>query len=342
MTAVSMRDVARLAGVSVSTVSNVVNRPDGVATELAARVTEAITQLGFVRNEAARQLRTGRSETLGLTVLNLSNPFFAAIATGVEQAAVAAGYSVLLATSSSIPGHEADTLDLFERHRVDGVLVASAGNMLERLDQLRQRGIPAVLIDSVDDRGAFSSVSANNVTGGRLAAEHLIENGRTRLLFVGGPRTVSQMRDRLEGCREAVLAAPGVTLDVKWTQTLSAELGLSIGSELADRPAHERPDAVFAANDMLALGLIQGLVRGGVRVPEDVAIIGYDDIVFAAAAAVPLSSVRQPSRAMGERAAATLIDHLRHPAEYRPRAVTFEPSLVARASSGARPTASVL
>jgi LacI family transcriptional regulator len=338
--AVSMRDVAQLAGVSVSTVSNVLNKPAGVDPDLAARVTGAIAKLGFVRNDAARQLRTGRSETLGLVVLNLSNPFFADMAIGVEEAAQAAGYSVLLATSSASAGGESGALDLFERHRVDGVLVASAADVLDRLDRLRQRGIPAVLIDGVDDRGVFSSVSADDVTGGRLAAGHLIDPGRTRLLFIGGTRTRAQMRDRLAGCREAVAAASGVTLDVLWTGTLTAELGLSLGADLAARPAAERPDAVFAANDMLALGLIQGLTGGGVRVPEDVAVIGYDDIVFAAAAGVPLSSVRQPSRDMGERAAAALIEQLRNPDGYRPVAVTFQPSLVVRGSSAGRPGSS--
>jgi LacI family transcriptional regulator len=335
--AVSMRDVARLAGVSVSTVSNVVNKPAGVDPALAARVKDAIDKLGFVRNDAARQLRTGRSETLGLVVLNLSNPFFADMATGVEDAAKAAGYSVLLATSSASADGESGALDLFERHRVDGVLVASAGDVLDRLDRLRQRGIPAVLIDSVDDRGVFSSVSADDVTGGRLAAAHLIDTGRTRLLFVGGTRERAQMRDRLAGCREAVGAASRVTLDVLWGGNLTADLGLSIGAELAGRPAADRPDAVFAANDMLALGLIQGLVAGGLRVPDDIAVIGYDDIVFAAAAGVPLSSVRQPSRDMGERAAAALIEQLQNPDGYRPVAVSFEPSLVVRGSSAPRP-----
>ena len=334
--AVSMRDVARLAGVSVSTVSNVVNKPAGVDPALAARVTDAIDKLGFVRNDAARQLRTGRSETLGLVVLNLSNPFFADMATGVEEAAKAAGYSVLLATSSASVDGESGALDLFERHRVDGVLVASAADVLDRLDRLRQRGIPAVLIDSVDDRGLFSSVSADDVTGGRLAAAHLIDTGRTRLLFVGGTRTRAQMRDRLAGCQEAVSAASEVTLEVLFCGSLTAELGLSIGAELAARPDAYRPDAVFAANDMLALGLIQGLVGGGLRVPEDVAVIGYDDIVFAAAAGVPLSSVRQPSRDMGKKAAAALIEQLRNPDGYRPVAVSFEPALVVRGSSAPR------
>jgi LacI family transcriptional regulator len=334
--AVSMRDVARLAGVSVSTVSNVVNKPAGVDPALAARVTEAIAKLGFVRNDAARQLRTGRSETLGLVVLNLSNPFFADLATGVEDAAKAAGYSVLLATSSASADGESGALDLFERHRVDGVLVASASDVLDRLDQLRQRGIPAVLIDGVDDRGVFSSVSADDVTGGRLAAAHLIGTGRKRLLFVGGTRERAQMRDRLSGCQEAVGAASGVTLDVLWVGSLTADLGVSIGADLAARPEADRPDAVFAANDMLALGLIQGLVAGGLRVPDDIAVIGYDDIVFAAAAGVPLSSVRQPSRDMGERAAAALIEQLQNPDRYRPIAVSFEPSLVVRGSSAPR------
>jgi LacI family transcriptional regulator len=331
---VSMRDVGRLAGVSTSTVSNVVNKPESVSPEVARRVLAAIDQLGFVRNDAARRLRVGRSDTIGLVVINITNPFFADMAMGVEAAADAAGYSVLLANSAAKPGREGEALDLFARHGVDGVLVAPAGNVLERLDVLRQRGIPVVLIDRVDDRGLLSSVAADNVVGGRLATEHLIAIGRRRLLFIGGSRDVSQMRDRLSGARDAVAATRGVSLAVRSTTTLDAELGLAIGAELAAGPADARPDGVFAANDMLALGLIQGLARGGLRVPEDVAVIGYDDIAFAAAAVVPLSTIRQPSAAMGEAAARLLIQQLREPGPHPVRSVGFEPTLVVRASTG--------
>ncbi|GAB2455550.1 LacI family transcriptional regulator [Conyzicola lurida] len=327
----SIKDVAALAGVSMSTVSNVLNRPERVSADSVDRVLRAIDQLGFVRNDAARQLRTGRSTLIGLAVINISNPFFTDVATGVEQAARDAGYSVLLGNSASRPEGEVGFLDLFEKQRVDGVLIVPSGDVLDKLDGLRRRGTPAVLIDRVDDRRTFSSVSTDDVVGGRLAGEHLLAIGRRRIWFIGADLGVRQMRDRLDGLREAVRAVPGATVSVEISAHLNAEDGIAYGRRIAALPAAERPDAVFAANDMVALGLLQAFTGSGIRVPHDIAIVGYDDIVFSAAAAIPLTSVRQPSQRMGSTAATLLIDQLAGDAEHR--SIVYEPELVVRSST---------
>ena len=327
-----VRDVAALAGVSMSTVSNVLNRPDRVSAEAVHRVRAAIEQLGFVRNDAARQLRVGRSNLIGLAVINISNPFFTDVATGVEQAARERGYSVLIGSSASSPAGESASLDLFESQRVDGVLILPAGDVFRELDGLRRRGTPGVLIDRVDENGVFSSVSTDNVVGGRLAAEHLLGLGHRRLLFVGGSDGVRQVRDRLDGFRAVVDEYRDASLRVQWLDEVDAEHGAELGRAIAALPAGERPDAIFAANDMLALGIIHSLIGTEVRVPEHVAIVGYDDIVFAGVAAIPLTSIRQPSRDMGYAAASLLIEHLGD-AEKPPRVIRYVPELMARSST---------
>ena len=337
MSSASIKDVAALAGVSMSTVSNVLNNPGRVSAASAERVQRAIEQLGFVRNEAARTLRVGHSKLIGLAVINISNPFFTDVASGVEEAARAAGYSVLLGNSASRADGEHGFLELFERQGVDGVLIVPSGDVLEKLDGLRRRGTPAVLIDRVDDRRAFSSVSTDDVVGGALAARHLVDIGRRKLWFIGGLLSVRQMRDRLDGFRGVLADVPDASLRVETGAFVDATSGLEYGRAIAPLPAADRPDAIFAANDMLALGVIQGLTATGLRVPEDVAVIGYDDIVFSAAAVIPLTSVRQPSRRMGSTAAGLLIDELADPEGFRARSIVYEPQLVVRASTTGSP-----
>jgi len=329
----SIRDVAALARVSMSTVSNVLNNPGRVSADSRERVQRAIEQLGFVRNNAARQLRVGSSKLLGLALINISNPFFTDVASGVEEAAREAGYSVLLGNSASRPDGESGFLELFEKQQVDGVLIVPSGDVLDKLDGLRRRGIPAVLIDRVDERRAFSSVSTDDVAGGTLAAKHLLSLGRRNLWFIGGLLSVKQMRDRLEGFREMIGNYPGVSLRVETGAFVDATSGLEYGRAIASLPVDQRPDAIFAANDMLALGVIQGLTATGFRVPHDIAVVGYDDIVFSAAAAIPLTSVRQPSRQMGTAAASLLIDEIADPGGFRPRSIVYEPQLIVRAST---------
>lgn len=334
--AVSIRDVARLAGVSVGTVSNVLNRPEVVAATTREKVGAAVEKLGFVRNESARQLRAGRSRMIGLLVLDAANPFFTDIARGVEDVADAAGSQVVLGNSSEDTDREAKYLRLFEETRVQGLLISPVRAETPRLARLRERGIPVVLVDRESELADRCSVSVDDVRGGRIAVDHLIEIGHRHIAVVGGPAGIRQVAERRAGAADAVRGADTpARMDLVDTAALTIAGGRDAGANLAAAPAGQRPTAVFALNDLIALGLLQALTRHGLKVPQDVAIIGYDDIDFAAAAAIPLSSVRQPREDLGRHAAKLLLEEIESPDTHQHQRLVFEPELVVRDSTAA-------
>lgn len=334
---VSIRDVAQRAGVSVGTVSNVLNRPDEVSSESVDRVMRAIEALGYVRNEAARKLRAGVSATVGFVVLDGQNPFYTDVVRGAEDEATRHGIAILYGNTDEDITRERLYLDLFQEQQVRGLLIAPYGDVTSRLQRLRASGIAAVLVDRFSGDGRFSSVSVDSVAGGRLAVEHLIDTGRRRVGFVGGPFDIRQVNDRLAGARAASEnAGSHVDLEVIATNAMTVDEGAAAGARVLARPRRDWPDALFAANDLLALGLLQSLVTDGrVRVPEDIALIGFDDIPFAAAAAVPLSSIRQPSRMIGRTALRIVLEEAADP-DSIPRQTVFPPELIIRASTGGR------
>lgn len=331
---VSIKDVAARAGVSVGTVSNVLNSRERVSEEVAGRVDAAIRELGYVRNDAARQLRAGRSTAIGLVILDVGNPFFTDLARGAEDEAMAAGYSIILGNSDEKTEREAVYLDLFEQQRMRGVLISPLGDITARLRRLRERGIPAVLVDRTAADPSFSSVSVDDIAGGTLAMDHLVNIGRRRIAFIGGPLSIRQVSDRLEGARRAAARHDGVELEVLEVDALSVLAGRTAGLEIIARPEAERPDAIFAANDLVAVGVLQALVMNGsaVRVPDDIALIGYDDIDFARATVFPLSSIRQPSGLIGQTAVQILLEEAADPT-VEPRQVVFQPELIVRQST---------
>src|SRR5690606_4958001 len=249
--------------------------------------------------------------------------FFTDVARGAEDAAAEHGVAVLLGDSDEKPEREAAYLDLFEEQRVRGVLVSPLGDIRERLQRMRALGTPVVLVDRMAEDASLSSVSVDDVAGGRTAVAHLLETGRRRIAFVGGPLGLRQVADRLTGAQHAVAAVPDARLEVLEGSALSVSEGRRMGEQLVARDPAERPDAVFTANDLLAVGLLQALVmRGGVRVPDDIALIGFDDIDFASATIVPLSSLRQPSRLIGQTALGILLEEADDPT-LAPRQVVF-------------------
>jgi DNA-binding LacI/PurR family transcriptional regulator len=340
MTTASVKEVARRAGVSVGTVSNVLNRPEIVAPPTRQRVLDAIAELGFVRNESARALRAGHSRTVGLVVLDVANPFFTDLARGAEAVADAYGAVVTLCNSAEDVSREARFLDHLEELRVQGILITPVGGANGRLEQLAARGIPVVLVDRRSNRRNCCWVAVDDVLGGRLAASHLLEQGHRRIAYVGGPMSIEQVADRYAGSSEAVADATAKGTPASITPielpSLSVTSGRRAGQQLADLPASQRPTAVFCANDLLALGVLQETVRQGLRIPEDLAIVGYDDIEFAGAAAIPLSSVRQPREQLGRAAAELLLEEINDADRHRHRHVVFEPELVTRESSARR------
>ena len=332
---VSMNDVAALAKVSRGTITNVLNNPELVAPATRQRVLDAIEKLGWVRNESARQLRAGRSAAIGLIVRDISNPFFSDLARGVEDVATAAGYSVLLSDSARDPNRERAALELYQQLRVGGVVLAPISpadrGVTWRLD------VPVVLADRIGDHDDACSVSVDDFVGGQLAAAHLVDRGHRRLAVVGGSIEIAHVQERRDGAHRAVLLSQGrATLHIVPTKRLDIDGGRSAAEALVAMPEEERPTGVFALNDLVAIGLLQGLVARHVAVPEQISIVGYDDIEFASAAAVPLSTVKQPSADLGRRAVELVLGEIQATETgevHQHVRESFLPALVVRTSS---------
>jgi LacI family transcriptional regulator len=334
-----IKEVAARAGVSVGTVSNVLNRPHVVRDATRLRVEAAMADLGFVRNESARQLRAGHSRVVAYVFLDAGNPYFTDVARGAEDGCREAGLALVMCSSDGDPSREDDYLSLLLEQRVRGVLVTTVDERGERLRTLPQLGIPVVLVDRGDSSdGDWCSIGVDDVHGGALAVGHLIEQGHERIAFVGGPLSIHQVADRLSGARRAVAVAglPTDQLVVLETAGTTVAAGREAGQRLAGLPAGARPTGVFCANDLIALGMLQELIRQGTRIPDDVALVGYDDIDFAAAAAVPLTSVRQPRQLLGRTAIDLLLRESDDAPDHVHEHVQFTPELVVRESTRAR------
>jgi LacI family transcriptional regulator len=330
----SVKDVAAAAGVSLGTVSNVLNQPDRVSDRTRTKVEQAMLELGFVRNESARQLRAGKSRVLAYVMLDANNPFFHDVARGIEDVAELKGLSVFVCNSDQQVAREQSYLSLLEEQRVQGVLITPIDAEAPSLDVLSSRGTHVVIVDRTRSGNTHCSVAVDDHLGGRLAVDHLLDLGHTRIAFVGGPERIGQVRDRRDGARSALEDAGHSPDDlvVVRTEALTVAEGRNAGARITGMAKRSRPTAAFCANDLLALGLLQQCVSLGIRVPEDLAIVGYDDIEFAAAAAVPLTSVSQPRRELGRRAAELLLDEASDPAHQHEH-VVFTPELIARAST---------
>ncbi|MGW7052821.1 LacI family DNA-binding transcriptional regulator [Streptomyces sp. NPDC054887] len=338
---IGIKDVAHAAGVSVGTVSNVLNRPDRVSEETRHRVQQVITRLGYVRSESARQLRAGQSRIVALLVLDMGNPFFVDLARGAERAVRGAGMGVMVCNSDQSPHEEADYLALFAEQRVRGALITPADPSGRTLREFRRHQIPFVVVDRVAGDEEGCSVAVDDVAGGALAVRHLTAAGHRSIAFVSGPPHFKQVRDRRAGAASAIAEAglPPTALRELATERFDVAAGRDAGGRLLGLA--ERPTAVFCANDLLALGVLQSLYAAGVKVPDDMAIVGYDDIEFAAAATVPLTSVRRPARTLGAIAAGLLLQETGDQAaetgdqasEHRHEHVVLQPELVVRRSS---------
>ncbi|GAB4084593.1 LacI family DNA-binding transcriptional regulator [Myceligenerans cantabricum] len=328
----SITDVAKAAGVAVGTVSNVLNKPDRVLPATRERVEAAIAELSFVRNGSARQLRAGTLTSVGVVVLDLSNPFFTDAARGIQDRLERDSFTLMVAGSDEDLDRERRYLRLYEEHGVQGIIVSPATDDIDHVLELQQRGTAAVLLDRPSPVPELASVAVDDVAGGRLAVEHLIAQGHERIALLNGPHSIRQCRDRLEGAVAAMTGAgldPGTGLVEITVPSLSPDGGEAGIREALELPAATRPTAVFCVNDLVALGVLRTLRRESVAVPEEVAVVGYDDVTFAAELATPLTSVRQPTVELGACAA----DLLFRPETSQPEQMMFSPELVLRESS---------
>jgi LacI family transcriptional regulator len=328
----SIKDVARLAGVSVGTASNVLNRPDSVSPERRERVERAIAELGFVRNEPARQLRAGVSRTIAVVVLDIANPFFADLVNGAEEVAERHDALVVVCNSGGDPDREARHLRRLEQQRVMGVLLTPVREVATpELLALMRHHTPVVLVDRVAAAAERPSVAVDDVRGGALVGELLAAAGHRQVAFLGGPRHLRQVADRLAGLHSTLGPAEVRLLE---TAEMSIRAGSDCVGEVLAGPPETWPTALFCANDLLAIGAVNECIRRGVSVPDQLSVVGYDDIDLAATASVPLTTVRQPSRQLGCTAVDLLLAEVTGTEPPTGRQVVFEPELVVRSSTG--------
>lgn len=326
----SIRDVARHASVSVATVSHVVNGTRNVTPETAARVRRAIEELGYRPNSLARSLRRGTTHTIGLLVPDNANPFFAEAARVVEDEGFQAGYSVILCNSSGSEAREKVYIDVLLSKQVDGLILISSSAHLAGLRRVLNANVPVVALDREIPGASITQILVDQWQGGYLAGDYLISLGHRQIAVITGPNATSSSARRLKGFRH-VLARAGVPLDERKVIPGDFRFG---GGQSAIRELLARGQeftAVFAANDLMAMGAIHALHEAGLKVPEDVSVLGFDDIPYAETAMPPITTIAQPIEALCRLSVQALIERIRFPDLPRQRTVLM-PHLVVRRS----------
>ncbi|RNL82482.1 LacI family transcriptional regulator [Halostreptopolyspora alba] len=331
-----INEVAAHAGVSAATVSNVLNRPERVAEGTRRRVEGAIAELDYVRNSSGSNLRSGRSDSIGLVVHDVTNPFFTEVARGVQDAAADEGRAVVLLNSDEQAAWQSRSLRLLAEQRAAGAVVMPIDDDMADLLWLRKRDTPWVVLDRGDvgeDLGC--SVTVDNHAGGLAAGRHLIGLGHDRVTFVSGPLGIEQCARRLDGLRAACEEGgldPDRAVRVVEAAQLNPRSGEQAVEEILAGGPRRRPQAAFCANDQLALGVLKGLGERGLRVPGDLSVVGYDDVDVAGLVHPGLTTVAQPKYELG-RAAMRLLHSELADADHRHQRLRFEPELVVRGST---------
>jgi len=327
----TMRDVAEMVGVSKQTVSAVINNKPGITKETRDRVLAAIQELGYRPDSIARSLATGRTHTIAFIASDVSAPFIGALAVAAEDYAHACGYSLVLYNTHDDVEREAAYFAAAIQRGVDGVLFISATDQNLGLDAVQATGIPAVAIDRVPVTHAGPSVTLDNVETGRLAAGHLSDLGHTRMAHIGGAQTVLMSRQRLQGFQQ-VLEAQGAAsgLHIETAETWDYQAGHDAMRRILAKG--QTPTAVFAAGDALAIGAMRAIRETGLRVPEDVSMVGVDDLDVAAFQNPPLTTIRQSIHELAVLGLQLLFDILdgKEPEQTN---IVMKPALVVRQST---------
>lgn len=335
-TPVRLRDVAELAGVATGTVSNTINHPERVHPRTRTVVEQAIKTLGFVPNQQARVLTGAASSVIGLVVLDVESPFYMETAHALERAVRESDHVVMLCNSEGDLDREAALLTMLAAQRVRGALLAPATPDLHADRYLNLPGdLPVVLLD-FEGNAQQCSVTVDNFSGGALAMRHLLSLGHRKIAFLGGSRDLRQFAQRADGARHEMIRA-GLDPEHDLTEISVSGIGIRDGQRAAELLLEGgTPDAIFCGNDMLAFGAYRALSGAGLQVPDDVALVGYDDIEFARDWVVPLTSIRQPIDELGHIAAQLLLEHSSGDETHEHRNVVLEPKLVVRRSSDRR------
>jgi LacI family transcriptional regulator len=331
---ITIRDVASHARVSVTTVSHVLNGTRAVSPEARDRVRHAVEALNYVPSALARSLKSSRTHTVGMLIPNNSNPYFAEIIRGIEDRCYASGFSVVLCNTDDEPLKQSTYVRLMAEKQVDGIIVVSSGTDPELISELRKLSMPQVIVDREIEDLAADLVEVHHEAGARLATEYLLGLGHRRIACIAGPQALSSARQRLEGYRNALKAA-GIRADAAWIRTgdFTSEGGYAAALSLL-QGGGERPTAVFAANDLMAVGAICAAAQQGLRIPQDLSVIGFDDIALANHTNPPLTTIAQPKHETGHLAADLLLLRIAQPGRELQKRV-LQPVLRERASCSA-------
>jgi len=328
---VTMADVAHEAGVSIMTVSRVLNQKRDVSLTTRRRVLSVIEQLGYRPSGIARGLATQRTGTLGLVVPDVTNPFFADVAGGVERSAHAGGYNVFLCNTAEDPRRELAVLQSLEEKRVDGIVLCSSRLDEATLRAQLQRHPAVVLVNRPPQGDHISTVVIDDETGARRATEHLLATGRQAIGLLSGPAASYSGRRRREGYR-AALSAAGLPENPAWVRACLPTVDGGCEQTRALLAKHLKLSALLCYNDLVAVGALRACADLGRRVPDDLAIVGYDDIALAALVTPPLTTCRVPRRELGAQATRLLLNQIGGCAgDCGP--VVLQPELIVRASA---------
>ena len=306
---VSIKDIAKAAGVSHSTVSRALADSPLIAERTRARIHRLAQKRGYTPNAIARGLVTQHTRALGVVVTSIADPFVAEVVRGIEEVAADNGYRVFLGTSHDEPAREVNLVKALREWRVDGVIVASSRVGALYQPHLKEIGAPIVLINNQGqtDARAIHSIAIDDIAGGELATRYLIEQGHRAIAYLGGPADRASHRDRLSGYKRALRAAK-IVFDPARVQTGNGKV--EAGERVGELLARAKPTAIFCYNDITAIGALRALKQCGVRVPRDISLVGYDDILLASYVDPPLTTIHQPKDEMGRTAMRMLLDLL--------------------------------
>ena len=306
---VSIKDIARLAGVSHSTVSRALRNSPLIPGRTAERIQQLAKEQGYTASAIGRSLVTRKTQAIGVVVTSIADPFNGDILDGIEQIANERGYSVILSMSKGKADRELAVVRSFQERRVDGIVVASSRVGALYLPVLEELKVPMVLINNQGGNAEVHTVAVDNISGGLLATRHLIELGHRRMAYIGDRTGFQSEKDRFEGCKRALKeAGAGLENVVILEGDGGIDGGIAAGRALAGLKA--RPTAVFCYNDMTALGLMAEACRCELNVPEELSVVGFDDIVFAGLSTPGLTTVRQPRYEMGALAMRMLLSKM--------------------------------
>ncbi|MEA3311895.1 MAG: LacI family DNA-binding transcriptional regulator [candidate division WOR-3 bacterium] len=301
MERLTIRDVAHAAGVSINTVSRALSGKPDVNEETRKTILSAAEKLGYRPNKLARGLQSNKTQTVGVVITDIANPFFSALVKGVEESAREENYSIVLQDTDENYEKEKEAIQVLLAEQVDGLLITPVQTSKETIEDLKRTGLPFVLLGRHFDGLETDYVVTDDVQGGFQTTEHLIELGHKRIAMINGPLHISSAKERFQGYQKA-LDHYGIELDesILSAGAITTEDGYKVAKSLLGR--QPQPTAVFAYSDFVAFGVMKAIREVGLEIPEDIAVMGYDDVEFSSCLEVPLTTVRIPKRELGRKA----------------------------------------